>query len=80
MMDKDEVFLIISCIDKEIYEYEKCKDNDKGKIFNYEKIKNFKYLLLNGWELMEDELKIEFIKMVIKNIYFEYVKGIKGKC
>ncbi|EOB0886306.1 recombinase family protein, partial [Staphylococcus aureus] len=79
MMDKDEAFPIISRIDKEIHEYEKRKDNDKGKTFNYEKIKNFKYSLLNGWELMEDELKTEFIKMAIKNIHFEYEKGIKGK-
>ena len=38
-MDKDEAFPIISRIDKEIHEYEKRKDNDKGKTFNYEKIK-----------------------------------------
>ncbi|HDA2515526.1 TPA: recombinase family protein [Staphylococcus aureus] len=79
MMNKDEAFPIISRIDQEIRDYENRKSDDKSKSFDYEKIKNFKYSLLNGWELMEDELKTEFIKMAIKNIHFEYVRGIKGK-
>ncbi|HHW5704630.1 TPA: recombinase family protein, partial [Staphylococcus aureus] len=79
MMNKDEAFPIISRIDQEIRDYENRKSDDKSKSFDYEKIKNFKYSLLNGWELMGDELKTEFIKMAIKNIHFEYVRGIKGK-
>lgn len=75
LMQEDELFDLIKETDQTIAEYEKQNENREVKQYDIEDIKQYKDLLLEMWDISSDEDKEDFIKMAIKNIYFEYIIG-----
>lgn len=75
LMQEDELFELIKETDQTIKEYEKQNKNKEVKQFDVEDVKQYKELLLEMWDISSDEDKEDFIKMAIKNIYFEYIVG-----
>lgn len=75
LMQEDELFDLIKETDQTIAEYEKQNENREVKQYDIEDIKRYKDLLLEMWDISSDEDKEDFIKMAIKNIYFEYIIG-----
>lgn len=75
LMQEDELFDLIKETDQTIAEYEKQNENREVKQYDIEDIKQYKELLLEMWDISSDEDKEDFIKMAIKNIYFEYIIG-----
>lgn len=80
LMQEEELFELIKETDDAIAQYEKeLKSNEPKKELNIKEIKNFKNLLLKGWKTMTVEDKEDFIKMAIKRIDIEFIKGKRGK-
>ena len=73
-MQEEELFELIKETDETIAEYENKKELVPRKILDIDKIKSFKNVLLESWNIFSLEDKADFIKMAIKSIDIEYVE------